>query len=236
MADQISTVSVPCLVIQLNNRQFIFQNNIVGQVMQVPCRLSLLNPIDYWMVPAKDEGMFTTLWPVLMLNGQTAVPQPTFDSFSVTRVQDTQTNYVWWIYGTADDFTNSCSTCCGVTPTPMPGLSGFDIQIAPCSTVCTLAANGIQYESFFGLPTLPAGETYYPYGSYNNVALPSASGSGYSSVALLLAFLNTNWTNLGSPAVTFVWTASADNLTLFATGGNFGDSLCVVVESIVPSP
>ena len=234
---QISRVEIPCLVIQLNNQQFITDDNIFGQVRLVPCKDSLIDEVLYWGVPVKNTGMFTTIqW--ILRNGSD-YDQPTFDSFLVQRVRDKLTNYTWWIYvENGNNFKNSCNTCCGADVVPMPGVDGsFMPQIAPCQQVCDIVNGGGQYQAIFGLPVLPVGQKYFPYGSYNNVKLFSnASGSGYSTISALLSYMNANSVNIGSPAVTITWTASGDGLTLIGTGFNKYDEICVVVESIVPSP
>lgn len=230
---QISTVQVPCLVIQLNNTIIISNDQVIGQVLQVPCRNDFQDDPNYWMVPVKDSGIFTTLTPVPAYGIYATAP--TFDSIPVFRVRDKLSSYTFWVYGRNTDFTNSCSTCCGAGAIPMPGSDGsLIIRIAPCDTLCIADING-KYYSLTGLPTLVGHEVYFPYGSYDNVALPAASGSGYSTPSALLAFLNASWTNIGSPNATFVWTLSPDNVTLRATGGFFGDSLCVIVTTVGPS-
>lgn len=237
MADsQISRVLVPCFVIQLNQQQFITDDNILGQVLNVPCRDSFVDEVLYWGVPVKDEGMFTAIQWILATGTNAA--QPTFDSFLVQRIRDKLSNFTWWVYVlTKNDFKNSCNSCGCDDFIPMPGITGnFLPQIAPCQKLCAIQNDSGAYGAIFGLPTLPAGEVYFPFGSYNNVSLFAASGSGYASISALLAFMNLHWTNIGSPNVTFVWTASGDGLTLTATGGNIYDNLCVVVEPIVPSP
>lgn len=237
MASQISNLLIPCFVIQQNNEQFILTQGVVGEVRNVDCREVFVDDILYWASPIKDEGVFTG-WQYRLAYDKNAA-KPTFDSFLVQRVRDKLSGYVWWIYVTsADDFKNSCNTCCGASSIPMPGVNGsFRPVIAPCQLICDMIdANGSLY-SIFGLPVLEAGQQYYPVGSFNNIALPTAPTS-YASVAALLAFLNLMWVNIGStsPAVSLHWTASGDNLTLTATGGNSGSSLCVIVNAIAPSP
>ena len=228
---QISTVTVPCLVIQLNNTIIIHNDQVIGQVLQVPCRNDFQDDPNYWLVPVKDSGIFTTLTPVPAVGQYGDIP-PTFDSIPAFRVRDKLSGYTWWCYGTNEDFTASCGTCCGSSAIPMPGADGsIIIKIAPCDTLCIADVNG-NYYSVTGLPTLVGSEKYFPYGAYNNVALPAASGAGYSTPAALLVFLNANWTNQGSPNAKFVWTLSADSITLIATGGFFNDSLCVVITTV----
>lgn len=231
MADsQIATILIPALVIQLNNQKFIENEEVIGQTLDVPCRNVIIDEIGYWAVPVKDYGVFTTLQYILKReNGLIDVPKPTFDSFSIFWVRDKLAGFTWWIYGTRDQFLNSCNTCCGAGAVPMPGIDGgFLPMIAPCQNLCDIRNGTGQYQSIWGLPTLVGSETYFPYGSYNNVAFPTASGAGYATVTLLLAYLNATWNQ-------FVWTATPDNKTLIATGGSLNDSVCVVVTMIGPS-
>ncbi len=101
--------------------------------------------------------------------------------------------------------------------------------------VCEIVNGAGTTQAIFGIPSLPAGSNYYAKGSLNNVALPS-SGSSFANRTTLLSYLNANWTNVGSPNTTFVWTISVDGLTLTATGGHSGDELCVNIYTILPSP
>lgn len=236
---QIPNSLIPAYVVQMNNTIFIQGDQIIGRVLDIPCKNDFIDDPNYWAVPVKDGGIFTTLNYLLVAQFPN---QPTYDSFPVFRVRDKLSGFNWWAYGTHDNFVNSCSTCCGDGAILMPHTTdGFVINIAPCDTlgdVNGFAQNAAgKYYSTTALPVLTGTETYYPYGSYNNVAFPSAAAHGYATPALLLTFLNTNWTNVGSPNVTIVWSLSADNLTLTATttGALAGDSICVVISNILSS-
>ncbi len=229
---QISRELIPCFCLQENTYQFITPSGVIGEVRDVPCQQVLIDKDLYWFMPVKDQGIFSGFQAIMARGNDSA--QPTFDSIRVQRVRDKLTNYDWWFYvNTADDFNNSCNTCCGDATIPMPGLTGFNPVIAPCQTLCDMVdANGSLY-AIFGLPTLAAGQQYYAKGSFNNVAL-SSSSSSFASTGTLLTYLNSNWTNIGSPNTTFVWTLNGT--TLQATGGHVGDSLCVTIYAILPSP
>jgi hypothetical protein len=226
---QISTVTIPALVISFNNNLFVNPDNseqVVGKVLQVPCRDIEYDNEDMWAIPVKDSGIFTGL--EFQLKNGIFLDQPTFDSFTVFQIKDKLSDNQWIIYGSREtNFTASCATCCGAAAVPMPGIAGVALNIAPCEVVNLTDDNGDPY-MVFGLPTLESGETYFPYGSLDNVALTSASAGGYANVAALLSFLNTNWTP-------YVWTADADEITLTATGGELDASLCVSVIAITPS-
>lgn len=224
---QISTVQVPCYVIQLNNTIIIDSEQVIGNVLQVPCRNDFQDDPDYWAVPVKDNGIFTTL--SYIPANQNYPNPPTFDSFKVFRVRDKLSSYTWWIYGTNNDFVNSCATCCGSGAVPMPGtVVNPSLRIQPCDTLCIQDANGNFY-SVWGLPTLSAGQTYFPYGSHNNIPFVGGVAHGYGTISALLSFLNANWTG-------FVWTnPGTDGLTLLSTGGSLNDQICVTVIALTPS-
>lgn len=228
---QIPNALIPCYVIQLNNTLFMQGDQIVGRVLDVPCKNDFIDDPNYWGVPIKNEGIFTTVQPIPVAQSPT---HPTYDSFPMMRVRDKLSGYTWWIYGTQQNFVSSCSTCCGDAPIAMPVPPGGVINIAPCNYICEQNAAG-QFVTVTALPPLVGSETYFPYGAYNNVGLPAASGAGYASTAALLTFLNANWTGVGSPVAHFVWTLSADGLTLTATGGFNGDLLCLFVTTVGPS-
>ena len=225
---------IPCLVIQLNEQQFIKDNAVIGSVMNVPTNNVFINSVDYWFVPVKDEGIFSILQPILKIDTDgNPVPQPSYDSRTVFRVQDGISNNCYWVYGSVADFNDAASSCCGDSPPIlMLGIDGIDWVIAPCSIICLLNEES-DYYSIFGLPSLAAGETYFPIGAYDNTAFPDANPNGYATIADLLVFLNANYTNTGSPPAEFVWT-SPDDLTLIATGGFLGESLCIFIEAITP--
>lgn len=237
---QIPNALIPAYVVQLNDTIFIEGDQIIGRVLDIPCKNDFIDDPNYWAVPVKDGGIFTTLNYLLVAQYPN---QPTYDSFPVFRVRDKLSGYFWYAYGTHDDFVNSCSTCCGSGAILMPHTTdGYVINIAPCSTVGSewgyaVNAQGQLYMTW-ALPTLTGLETYYPYGAYNNVAFPSASPSGYTTPEALLTYLNTEWTNFGSPNVTVTWSLSADGLTLFSTftsGAVRGDQICVVISNILSS-
>lgn len=225
---QISTVLVPCLVIQLNNTILgRDEETIKGQILNVPCRNDFIDDTNnYWLVPVKDSGVFSTLTPVPAV-GDYAITGPTYDSIQVFRVRDKLSRQTWWVYGTWQNFIASCATCCGDAAVSMPGTTGtaVAVHIAPCQVLCIINDSGDFY-GVFGIPTLSAGERFFPYGSLNNVAFTSGSASGYPDIASLLVFLNASWTG-------FVWTNTGN--TLFATGGDENDSLCVTILNINPS-
>ncbi len=235
MADQISTVTIPCWVIQFNNTQYTQDaETVIGKELLVPCRDVVFDPDDYWAVPIKDSGIFTGLEYVPKTGVYLA--QPTYDSFTVFRIRDKFFNQYWWIYGTKADFIASCATCCGDAAVPMPGLDSFSLRIAPCQEFCVAETNGT-FRAYFGIPSLSGILRYFPYGSFNNVALTAASGAGYASTNALLTFLNANWINfpVRSPQPTAIWSIENGGLVATFTNAIAGDYICMSVITVDPS-
>lgn len=227
----IAQVTVEALVVCRNSVQFTQTGEpdvIVGKVMQVPCRDTRYDYKEMWAIPIKDAGIFTGC--DFELKAGKFLLQPSFDSFTVFRIEDKFINDYWIVYGTIDDLTTSCNTCCAPdgTNVPMPHITDeIIIRIAPTEVVDLINDSGTPYMQF-GLPSLGVGERYFPYGSLNNVALPPASSSGYTTVAALLVFLNASWTP-------YVWTATSDQITLTATGGSANAVLGVNIFALTPS-
>lgn len=225
----ISQVTVEALVVCRNSIQWTQEGQpdvIVGKVMQVPCRDIRYDYQDMWAIPQKDSGIFTGC--TFELKSGEYLSKPTFDSFTVFRIQDKLTNDYWIIYGTRDDLTTSCDTCCDESAIPMPHVdSEIIIRIATTEVLDIENESGNPYMTF-GIPSLGVGQRYFPYGSLNNVAYAPASSSGYSTITALLSFLNSTYTP-------FVWTKTSDDMTLIATGGSNGDLLGLNVFALMPS-
>ena len=224
---QISNILIPCFCVQMNNQQFISTSGVIGKVLNVPVKEMLLDEDLYWCTPVSDSGIFNQLEFRLVLGDNTNIP--TFDSFLVQRIRDKLSNYTWWIYVTSSlDFSNSANTVSTQAYVPMPGTTpgSFVPVIAACQILSAISLSNPLIGGIYGLPSLLSGQQYYAIGSYNNVAL-SSSGVGYSTTTALLSYLNSNWTNVGTPIGNFVWTLTADSITLIATGGFLGDNLCV---------
>lgn len=229
-------MGVQALVIQQNGKQFECNNGngALGQMMQIPCGASVDINGDFWAVPAKDFGIFTKLYFQAYTPNSVA---PTYDSFRVFRIQDKWSNNlnVWWVRGTVAQYEQACADCCGANGTTLPTDVPF---IVPCQAICDIQDSAGNYVAYFGLPSLSGGQTYHPYAAINNVKATNASAGGYNSVSTLLSYLNSNATNIGSPAIAVTWTASADNMTLIATttGNTVGSSICAVVNNFFTSP
>lgn len=201
-----------------------------GQTVSVPTpSLGGYVEGDYWAVPVND-GVFSGFNYSYTTPNSTDAPD--IQAFHVVRVQSTQSNEVWWLFGTSTQYYVASNTveCCGdsspngVMPTNVPA-------IAPCQTIC-LDSDGVA-TAVLGVPGAISGaQRYYPFGYFNGVALAHSSPTGYATVTALLAFLNGNWR---TGALTNTWVASSDNLTISNTLDNTAtgeDVLCAAIVVI----
>jgi hypothetical protein len=223
---------ITAYAIQQNEQVFLTAPDSVGQSVKIPTPVSGGRiDGDYWAVPVGIGVISGFNFEAIVGPPATVPPQPTPDSFRVTRISTNYSNDFWYVVGTSTNYINVSSAveCCNATdglPSTVPCLS-------PCSYICDEIASGAGgVSAAFGLPTLAGGETYHLCGYLNNEALPTPSGAGYGSVGALLTFLNTNWnTSVGSPPSALVWSASGDAKTLLVTAedGLGDDLMCLYV-------
>jgi hypothetical protein len=179
------------------------------------------------MVPIKDSGIISILEPIPATGAYAAEPTP--DSIRVIRVRDKyRPNYTWWVVCSLADYYASCQACCGAAFVPIP--TPLLPVIIPCQNVCEAQDASGNFLSTFGVPADVG--TYWAYGYFNGTILPTRTAA---TLAALVTALNAAWSAVGTPARNFIWSSPAAGV-LQATGGLEGDSLCVLVFSIAPSP
>lgn len=248
-----TTSGLQALVIQKNNTVFISPVSgitvalVTGATVQVS-GLGLIDEIptpdiggtidgDFFLVP-NTYGYVSGFTPVPYNAGDPNQTTPPFQALTCFRLTSRFTNDIWWCLGTQAQYITAYNSGAAlptvINAANFPSLSGG--FLAGCQNLCFPNANN-QYYIELGLPTLTGNTRYFPYGYFNNVALPAGTATGYVSTTTLLTFLNANWTNLGSPATAIVWTVSADGLTLTGTetagGGN--DVICANIVAVNPS-
>ncbi len=223
---QIATVMIPCTVVQMNNQQFFNADaGTIGAIENIPCRNVFVDEVLYWCSPVKDYGLFDALEFRLVDTANPIGTPPTFDSFIVQRIRDKISGTTWWVYvENANNFLNSCATCCGDAAVPMPTPDPY--FIAPCQIICAQNDDG-DLEAVYGIPT-PGSAGFIAVASFDDTVLPT--GDPVADVNALVSFANSNWSSLGtsSPPATATW-SSPDDLTLVATLSDDaeGHSLCV---------
>lgn len=244
----VGTVAVPCLVLEKNRVQFIELDDeyVVGKVLSIPCRsIDEDSTGDVWAVPIRDYGVFTGL-EFIPKTGIYKTVAPTYDSRTAFRIWDKITEELeWYVYGSRTDFFNSCTTCCAnlnSSYVPMPGVNSDGTKnlvwrVAPTILLDSAVkdSNG-NLISYWGIPSLDTGYNFYPYGSFNNIPFPDAPSTGFTTKELMLSWLNTNCSSVGSPSVaTLTWTILPDESgigSLVATGGTVDDVIGLSVVAV----
>lgn len=235
---------VSALVIQYNNDPFVDDVSLtksagnifpsgIGKTMAIPCPDSTGGGIidgDYWATPV-NEGIVSGFTFTPYNVAEVVSTKPDVQSFAVVRISTRYSRDVYYVLGTSTQYLASCSVCCADSPILMPVANDITDQ-APCFTICQTDADGNYFLSL-GLPSLTPGVgRYYPYGYFNDVALPTASATGYVNTDTLLTFLNTavtGWAAVGT------WTVSNGSLIVTQTSGPGTDVLCAAVVDINPS-
>lgn len=215
-------------VLQYNNDVYVNGGVNPGKTLLIPTPNSGGYVFsDYWATPI-GEGIVSGYNYTPCEAADATKPDP--QSFHVVRINSTQSRDDWYAYGTSRNYMDASddAECCASPARDMP----TDIpDAAACQSICSNSAGA--FLAVLGLPTLGAGEKYFPFGTFNGVALASASGAGYANKTALLVFLNANWLN-GNLAGT--WAITADGLTLTNTlsGGDDSDPdiLCAAVIAI----
>jgi hypothetical protein len=235
---------IPALVIQRNNTVFIATTGVTVQKSggsEILAGIGLSTEIptaedggvpdgDYWAIPTADSGIVTS-FTYLPYNANDPIGsiQPNIQAFKVCRIMNTKASDYWYIVGTVAQYITADGGA--ALPTTITTLVG------PCQDLGVWDINN-KYFVVLQLPALKSpNTTYFPYGYFNGVALPSGANAGYATSAALLTFLNANWTNVGSPNSTITWTVSADGLTLLGeeSSGVGIDTFCGNVVAINPS-
>lgn len=236
----INTVAIPCLVFDKNKEpNYDFASYILGEIMNVECRNVETDAVGWWAIPQKDYGIFSGLQYLPQYDNQgNYIPQPSYDSQPCFRIQDKVTEITeYFIYGTIENFYAACATCCGSGGyIPMPGTDGtFILRIAPTVVLGNITNSSGQNLFYQGLPSLAAGQNYFPFGGYNNIPFPNASPTGYPNTTTLVAWLNANASAVGSPSVpTLVWSYVSDQAggRIISTGGAVGDIIGMTVVAV----
>jgi hypothetical protein len=231
---------IPALVIKHNNDVFLTEDLVVGNTMSIPTPGSGAVPDgDYWAVPITDNGIVTGFDFEPTTPDSTEPPTP--QSFHVFRLVNRYGNDVWWVRGSTttdgespanDGYIQAAqdAECCEADPRTLP----TDVpELFPCQTACQFDADG-NYFFILGVPTLGVGESFVGNGYLDDEVLPEVTGA---TVTALLVDMNTNWTNIGSPAVAVTWTQSDTGSTGLPiiigtiTDGDGTNDLCAKIVS-----
>lgn len=230
---------IPALVIKHNNEVFMNTDTLAaGIIMAIPTPgAGVTIDGDYWAEPITDN----------VVSGFNYIPcaatdttGPTTQSFHVFRLVSRLGNDSWYVRGKTTGTDNGSpathgyieaaadAECCAATPRLLPMDTPF---IAPCQTMCEYDVNG-KYFATFALPTLVGNSRYYAAASFNGTQLTAGTGTGYSTPAALLTFLNTSWASVG----TWAFSDAGDNsVKVTQTAGDGNDVICGIIIAVNPS-
>jgi hypothetical protein len=237
---------IPGLVIQRNNQVYISSAGISAQYTgsgEVVTGLGLLTEIptpdggavidfDCWATPVGEGIVSGFTFTPYNANDPIGSVQPNVQAFKCFRIYNRFASDDWYVLGTVAEYITAFGGGAALPTTISTLLAGFQVL---CQFV---DAAQTKYGIVLALPPLIApDDRYFPFGYFNGVELPAGANAGYATVAALLAFLNANWTNLGSPVTAIVWTASTDGITLVGleTAGGGTDIFAGMVVAINPS-
>jgi hypothetical protein len=224
MANNIPNITITAPVIQLKNDAYLIDGQYAPRNLLIPCGVNAwVDDTQHWCIPIKDFGICTNIFFEPAVGSYPPGTPPTPDSLLVLRVRDKyEPGFTWWVICTIAQYYGSCQTCCGSSyiQIPAPVLP----EIVPCQLICdSVDANG-NFISVFGYP-VDAGN-FHAYGQYQGSILPKQTSA---TIGGLVTLLNANWSHIGSPATVFTYTAA--NGVLTATGGISGDSICILITS-----
>lgn len=228
---------IKALALQYNNEVYLGDGVTPGQItnnVPTPGAGGVIDG-DYWAVPVND-GVFSGF--NFTSTSPDSTDKPDVQAFHVVRISTNPNTLdnTWWLLGTSTDYATASETaeCCGDS-SPSGAMPLDAPAIAPCQVICSDGDTPAVYTAVLGLPTLGAGEHYFPFGYFNGVALTAATAAGYANTTDLLTFLNASWL---TGALTNTWAVTGDHLTLTntldsatATGA---DVLCAAVVAITP--
>lgn len=205
------------LVLESNGVTFFNGNEVLRAGSNVGLTMPIPTPDgggsfqgDFWASPINDNGIITgiTFTPYNLNNGLPAKPHPYSVAVCKIRWQGVNTNGkpdYYFVLGTSTQW------AAGSLPTAS-SLVYWPAIINPQQVV---GSDGVvvpnSFEFILGLPTINYSSpilTFFPVGYLNDVALTAATANGYANTTLLLSFLNTNWTTIGSPSISITWSLS----------------------------
>lgn len=181
---------------------------------------------EEWLVPYFDGGVFSRYEKILQ---PVAAVAPTTDSVRTVRLRNPYSGQSINVIGTQADWVDRANACCGATPV-MPDVVIVDplLEEAPCQVLICTPGTGTYFYTDVA-PVLTAGQKYLISGSANGVAFtPAASGAGYTTLALALAFAQASWGAYGTWSIS----ADGDGLQLSSTTSKTG----YVKVDVLPAP
>lgn len=240
---------IPALVIQKNNTVFINGNGsgTVGSLMEIPTpdNGGYIDG-DVWAIPV-NEGVYAGFnYQPYNPSNPVEATQPLFSVAAVKISSRTSSDY-FIVVGTAAQYVTASGGGTAL-PAVWPSLIHTTQKLPVCQQF-NLTEAGLSVLAI-GAPSFDDDaatvQSFYPFGYFNGIALPTASSTGYYDLNALLSFLNTATVTTGTGASTVytggwavmgTWTKTSDNLTVVCTqaDGDGTDIFCGALLVINPS-
>lgn len=225
---------ISALVIKRNNTVFLDTDLVAyGSVEMIPTPGSGGRPDgDYWAVPINGNGVVTGFDFVPVENSATPPTVQSFKTFRLIESKEFGQAYYWYAVGTTENYiaSSSAAECCNapvLLPDDVPALAGIQLMCQYNNSTDK------KYFAAFGVPTINFGDRIHAYGYFNNVALSSLSGAGYTTPDLLLSAMQSAW----GATVGGTFTLSPDKKTIILTqsAGNGTSEIAINIFSSVVS-
>lgn len=241
---------IPALVLEKTDIAFVNSAVSVGAIMEVPTpdNGAYLDG-DVWAVPINSFGLYTG-WNFIPYNAnnpaENVAPNPF--AYACTKISATNSSDWFIVLGTSAQYVAAAAGGAAL-PIVWPTRSHTVPLLPACQILNGTNASGL-YILTLGVPTFDLDPTtiqnLFPFGYWNNFALPAATANGYANTTTLLTFLNTATVNTGTTAspvytggwaIVGTWTVSGDGITLTATqsAGAGTDIFCGGLITILPS-
>lgn len=183
--------AVPATVLQHNNEVYFCDPcGDYGNTAHIPCGSGAAKASPaMWAVPVTNNAQ-----PGFRYDGGEDAPTP--DSIRVFKLTSLLNGDFWWVVGTPDEYFSACCEDCDASPAPsMVTTLG---SIAPTQYACT--DDGTNYDAYFAVQALAAGKRYVSKVSVDGTGLTPVQtyGTGSTSLANLIIYLNTNYSSAGT--------------------------------------
>lgn len=183
--------TVQATVLQMNSGAAFFCDPCgnYGKTMPIPCSgTSAFTGVDMWATPVKNQYPQGFRYQI--------GTQPTQQSLACFKLTNNVTGNWYMVLGTVAAYSAACAACCDTSPVPSLVVSNL-ASIPTCQTTCT--TDGTNYDAFFAVQTPLTGSGKYVSRVELDGGLVNQQtyGTGSSSIAALVTYLNANASQAG---------------------------------------
>lgn len=188
---------ITATVLQKNDEQYFCDPcGNYGQDMNIPCGAAFVEvqSPNYYAVPVTTDY-------VQGFSYEIADTAPDPYSEPVFKLKNLQTGDYYVVLGTKEEYFQACAACCDTSP--LPSIATDERKLIPATQVTCPEPGTTNFDGYFALPFLGAGQHYQIAGTLNGVPLTTFTPLNITTPAALVTWLNTNWPTAGT------WTAIA---------------------------